>query len=456
MDYQKFLEAKSQSRGNSGFEPLWMPDTAFDFQQALIGFATEKGRSALFSDCGTGKTLIGETFAENVVRKTNKRFLILTPLAVGSQFVTEGEKFGIECVQSRDGKLPRGKKIIVTNYERLHYFNPNDFVGALCDESSILKNPDGVIRGQVTEFMRQLKYRQIATATPAPNDFVELGTSSEAIGELGYMDMLSWFFKNDQNSNHPNRNFAGAKWRFRGHAERDFWRWICSWARAIRKPSDLGFSDDKFILPPLTVTQHVIAAKTKRDGFLFDLPAVNLQEQREERRRTLTERCEKAAELITNHTTGSSVAWCHLNPEGDLLEKLIPGAVQVKGADSLEQKEEALDAFRKGQISRMVSKGDICGHGLNFQICDHQTFFPSHSFELWYQCVRRSWRFGQSKPVTIDIVTSEGETRVLENLQRKSKASELMFDRLVELMLSGLKIERKTTDQDRLKLPSFI
>jgi hypothetical protein len=451
--YSKFLADKQHVGEDSGFKPIWIPDALFDYQKALVEWSLMKGRGALFEDCGLGKTAQALTWAENVVRKTNKRVIIFTPLAVGAQFVEEGEKFGIECQQSKDGSL-KGK-IIIANYERIHYFNSKDFVGAVCDESSILKNFDGKTKEQVTEFLRKLRYRLLGTATPAPNDFIELGTSSEALGEMGYMDMLGRFFKNDQNSNHPNRIWGNAKWRFRGHAERDFWRWVCSWARAIRKPSDLGFSDDKFKLPEMILQQHVIEAKIKRDGFLFDIPANTLEEQREERRRTVDQRCTRAAELVKNHP-GPSIAWCHLNDEGDLLEKLIVDSIQVSGSDSIDKKEEALEAFKSGKVKNLVSKPDICGHGLNFQHCAHQTFFPSHSFEQFYQAVRRSWRFGQKRNVTIDIVTSEGEARVMENLQRKTANSEVMFERLVASMNRELKIEKKKNSKTKIQLPSFI
>lgn len=453
MTYEAFIGAKSQIGDRSGFEPLWLPDFLFPFQSHLTDWAVRKGCSALLEDCGLGKTIQELVWAENIVRKTNGRVLILTPLAVAPQFVDEGEKFGIEVFHSKDGRL-KGKSI-VANYERLHHFNSTDFDGVVCDEASILKNFDGATRKLVTEFMRKIAYRLAGTATAAPNDFIELGTLSEALGELGYMDMLARYFKNDQNSNHPNRLWAGgSKWRFRGHAEKDFWRWVCSWARAIRKPSDIGFDDNGFILPPLNIRQHVVQAKSRPDGFLIDLPAHTLNEQREERRRTLTERCEKAAQLIIENG-GPSVAWCNLNPEGDLLEKLIPNCVQVSGADSIEEKEEKLEAFRLCKIQNLVSKGEITGFGCNWQHCAHQTQFPSHSYELFHQTIRRSWRFGQKRPVAIDVVTSEGQTNVLQNLQRKTKAADIMFARLVEHMRDELAVKNGHSFTLNEEIPSW-
>jgi len=465
MDYQAFIDNKSQMSGNFGFEPLWMPDFLFDFQKYGVEWGLRKGRFAGFFSCGLGKSPMELVCAQNVVMKTNGRFLIIMPLAVCGQMKKEADKFGVEVHISRDGKYPDNAKIILTNYEKLHLFNQADFVGGTCDESGILKNPDGFTKEQIIEFMRRLPYRQLWTATPSPNDYIELCTSSECLGELGYMDMLGRFFKNAQNSLHPSlyrhrgQNFDrledGAKWRFRGHAEHDFWRWVCSWARACRKPSDFGFDDAKFILPELKLNEHIVKALTLNPDFLFDMAAVSMDEQRKERRRTITERCELAAALHAKHK-GQSVAWCSLNDEGDLLEKLIPDAIQVSGSDSDEAKEEKFEAFRSGQAKRMVTKGEIAGLGLNWQFANYFTYFPTHSFEMWYQCVRRLWRFGQKKKVTGDVIASEGEVKVLKNLQRKSAAAEIMFARLVELMNQELKIKNENKATNQLTKPSWL
>jgi hypothetical protein len=464
QSYREFLNSRAQLENQHGFDPLWIHDGLFDFQKALVEWAIIKGRGAIFADCGLGKTPIQLVWAENIVRKTNKPVLILTPLAVSGQTVREGEKFGVECHRSRDGSLPG--KIVVTNYERLHYFNPSDFVGCVCDESSILKNFDGKTRDAVTEFMRRLPYRLLCTATAAPNDYIELGTSSEALGEMGHIDMLHKFFKSNDNSyaqggrgGHQAGRWSkdpfGGKFRFRGHAERDFWRWVVSWARAVRKPSDMGFNDGPFTLPPLEMKEYVIKAARTRDGWLFDVPAVGLQEQREERRRTLTERCEKAAELVSD-TGEAAVMWCHLNDEGDLLSKLVPDAVQIAGKDTDEKKEEVFTAFQNGEIRVLVTKPTIAGFGLNWQHCAHQTFFPSHSFEQWYQGIRRSWRFGQDKPVKIDVVSSEGEAGVLRNMKRKSDAVDKMFARLVSLMNNELKIQKSNLYTKQEEVPEWL
>jgi superfamily II DNA or RNA helicase len=452
-DYNKFLENKSQLTGEYGFKPLWLHDEMFDFQKHATDWALRKGRAAIFADCGLGKTLMQLVWAENVTRKTNGRVLILTPLAVSHQTVTEAAKFGIDAARSADGKLP-ASKIVVTNYERLHYFNSGDFVGVCCDESSILKNFDGQTKAAVTEFMRMIPYRLLCTATAAPNDWVELGTSAEALGHMGHMDMLGRFFKKTEKTYSRSQENRSGLYRLRGHAERDFWRWVVSWARAIRKPSDLGFSDDGFKLPLMSIDQHIVTAKTKPEGFLFDIPAMTLNEQRDERRRTIDERCELVAKLC-NHDK-PVVAWCHLNVEGDLLKKLIPDAEQVSGSDSDESKEEKFRAFESGQIRVMVTKPQVAGFGLNWQHCAHQTFFPSHSFEQWYQAIRRCWRFGQKSRVHVDVVTTEGEQRVLDNMKRKSEQADKMFSELVQNMGNEMKVTKNNKPLKKETIPSWL
>ena len=438
-EYTCLLNRKRQEGALHGFDPIFMGGGLFDFQRAVVEWAVRKGRCAIFGDCGLGKTPMQLTWAENIVRKTGGRVLILAPLAVSYQTVKESEKFNIEARRSGDGSLPAN--IIVTNYEKLHLFSPDDFRGVVCDESSILKNFGGARRKEITNFMRKMPYRLLATATAAPNDYIELGTSSEALGELGFTDMLNRFFKNEQNNSAMRRLYGKAMtWRFKGHAHEVFWRWVSSWARAFRRPSDLGFDDDGFILPTLTENEHTVSARTIMDGFLFSLPAVGIWEQREERRRTINERCEKVAQLVCAHPERQSLVWCHLNNEGDLLERLIPDAVQISGADSDDKKEAALLAFANGDIRALITKPKIGAWGLNLQNCHHVTFFPSHSFEQYYQGIRRCWRFGQKHPVSVDIVTTEGERDVLANLQRKAKAADAMFSSLVAEMNNSMAI----------------
>lgn len=452
-DYAEFLSAKSQGGADSGFAPIWMPEFLFDFQVAKTEWAIRKGRAANIADCGLGKTPMGLVWASNVARKTGKPVLYLTPIAVGPQTIREAEKFGVEARLSRDGSSQG--HIVVTNYEKLHLFDSNHFSGVVCDESSILKSFAGARRGEITTFMRKVPYRLLQTATAAPNDYLELGTSSEALGYLGHMDMLNRFFKNDLNNSAQGRMRGEViKWRLKGHAEEPFWRWVCSWAHAIRKPSDMGFDDAAFLLPPLHEIEHLVEANTLADGMLFAMPAQGLKEQRDERRRTVVERCEKVAELVK--TDQPALVWCHLNEEGDMLEKMIPDAVQVSGSDSEEAKEERLTAFAQGKARVLVTKPKIGAWGLNFQHCAHTVLFPSHSFEQYYQSIRRCWRFGQKRSVVVDIVTTEGERGVMLNLQRKAERADEMFSRLVEQMNSALAIERVSQSTKNLELPSWL
>lgn len=455
--YATFLVRKSQLDADGGFAPRWLPEFLFDFQAHLVEWAVNKGRAAIFADCGMGKTAMELVWSENVVRHTGRPVLLLTPLAVGAQTIAEAAKFGIEAHRS-NGEVARG--IHVANYERLHRFDPNDFAGVVCDESSILKNFDGTTREAVTEFMRKMPYRLLCTATAAPNDFVELGTSSEALGYLGHTDMLNRFFKNDVgNSTATGRAWGGpsggSKWRFKGHAEQPFWRWVASWARALRRPSDLGFDDARFALPELIEREHVVALTERREGQLFAMPAQGLVEQRAERRRTIQARCEKAASLV--HDTGrAAVAWCHLNDEADLLERLIPDAVQVSGTDTDEEKEAKFAAFADGSARVLVIKPVIGAWGLNWQHCAHMTVFAGYSFEQYYQSIRRSWRFGQTRPVTIDNVISDGEGEVLATRQRKAAQADRMFAELVRHMRDGLHIDRGGYGSARVEVPSWL
>ena len=451
MDYTTFLHRKTQLGSDDGFKPLWMPDWLYDFQASLTERSIRKGRSAIFADCGLGKTPMQLVWAENVRRKTNKPVLILTPLAVSHQTVREAEKFGIEAERSSNGK--HNGSIVVTNYERLRHFDHTEFGGVVCDESSAIKHAKAKRRLEITEFMRTRKYRLLCTATAAPNDYFELGTSSDALGYLGYQDMLTRFFKQETAKDHL--GWGRAKYRFRGHAAEPFWRWVCSWARACRKPSDLGFGDDGFILPELVEREHLVEAGNLLPGMLFSVPARDMREQRAERRHTLTERCEAVAERVAGHD-GASVSWCHLNPEGNLLAKLIPNCLEVHGTMPDELKEERMIAFQNGELQNLVIKPKIGAFGLNWQHCHHVTTFPSHSYEQYYQAVRRCYRFGQKHPVKVDIFTTEGEVAVLRNLHRKSAQCDAMFTALVAHMGEALHIDRSNPHDKTEECPSWL
>jgi len=428
-DYDELMVRRVTWHGGSGFDPIVIHDWLFEHQKKLVEYAIRKGRAAIFADTGLGKTAMELSWSENVVRHTNRPVLLVTPLAVARQIEDEAERFGISAGVSRNGE-PSQKDITITNFENIHKFNAGDFSGLCVDESSAIKNFDGKRREVIQSFCSGLKYRLLATATAAPNDFHELGTSSEALGYLGFRDMVTTFFRME--TERDGLGWGRTKYRFRGHAEKPFWQWVVSWARAIRKPSDIGCNDDGYILPELTEIEHVVKNSTPREGWLFSVPANGLREEREERRVTLTERCELAAKLVEGNKP--AVIWCHLNDEGDLLQKLVPDAVQVKGSMKDEQKESYLHGFAKGNHRVLITKPKIGCWGLNWQHCNNIVTFPGHSFEQYYQAVRRCYRFGQKQPVTVNVVTTEGEAGVMANLKEKQRKTERMFAGLVECM----------------------
>lgn len=454
-EYQAFISRKAQLGSAGGFS-VDPPSFLFDFQRELVAWSTHRGRAAIFADCGMGKTPMQLAWADAVVKHTNKPVLVIAPLSASAQTVREAEKFSIDAERSRDGKFRSDfSRIVITNYERLHFFSPHDFAGVVCDESSILKNFDGATRNAVNEFMRQVPYRLLCTATAAPNDYIELGTSSEALGELGHIDMLSRYFKNDENASAVGAMTRAVAWRFKPHAESHFWRWLCSWSRALRKPSDIGFNTTGFELPPLVVNVTTVAASRPLSGRLFAVPAATLWEQREERRATITQRCEAVADLAASDAS-PFLAWCHLNDEGDLLERMIPDAVQVAGSDHDDFKEEAFEGFSNGDIRCIVTKPRIAGFGLNWQQCHRMSVFPSHSYEQYYQSVRRCWRYGQEHPVSVDVITTEGEADVLGNLQRKADAADAMFAAMVKEMQYAMGVPRAPYAATPVTMPAWL
>lgn len=474
MNYSDFLDSKKNKGADSGFEPVFMPDFLFDFQKALVDWAVRKGRCALFCDCGLGKTPMQLVWAENVARKTNGKVLILTPLAVASQTKREAEKFSIEISHRREG-IVDGDRIVVTNYERLHYFNQADFSGVVCDESSILKHYTGATQKNVTRFLSKIPYRLLCTATAAPNDWVELGTSSEALGELTNSEMLTRFFKycddKTQKKELGQQDFAEkahsyykklafrvsqsiGQWRLKNHAVQPFWRWVASWARACRMPSDLGFENKNFVLPKLTETNHIISPETPPAGWLFSVPAIGLAEEREERKRTIVQRCEYVSKLTDSAPV--SVVWCHYNAEGDLLENMISGSKQVSGSTPDDEKEEIYNSFSSGSLKKLIIKPKIGAWGLNWQHCSNVITFASHSYEQYYQSVRRCWRFGQKNPVTVNIIATEGEIRVIGNMQKKALQADNMFRVLVSEMYNNEKVTTKDDYVNKMEAPSWL
>jgi hypothetical protein len=454
MNYSEFLETKKHNSINYGIEPNYMCELMFDFQKYIAEYAIKKGRCAIFLDTGLGKTLIELVIATNYVRSTNRPVLIITPLAVANQFLIESEKFGIDEVEhTKDGKFT--KKIVLINYERLHYLTPNLFDCVILDESSILKNFDGATKQQVTTFLKKVKYRFLATATPSPNDFIELGTSSEALGYLGYIDMLTKFFKNRNNSVDPAH--LGCEWYLKPYAENDFWKWISSWSVSARKPSDLGFNDEKFILPELHEIETILRNENpliiNGQTSLFAMPAIGFFEIKQEAKTTIKQRCEMAVEKANKYNI--SVYWCNLNDEAKALLSFDKTAIEINGSMSIDKKEDILISFAKGNIRKLISKTSITCFGLNWQHCNHTTYFPTYSYEQYYQAIRRFWRFGQKNPVFVDLILSDGQERIMQSLLIKKNKAIQMFEKLTKQTNSDFEIKNKEFNKN-IQLPKFI
>lgn len=425
MNYNEFLQTKQITIAPSGFESGEVNPLLFNFQKDTVRWSLARGKCAIFSDCGTGKTAMQLEWAEQVTRKTNRPTLILAPLAVSRQTVREGEKFGIEARVVAAQSEVTTPAIYVTNYEKLHHFDPSAFGAIVLDESSILKSYSGATRNALVNAFARTPFRLCCTATPAPNDFMELGNHSEFLGVFTRTEMLSTFFVHDGGET--------SKWRLKGHAESDYWKWICGWAVMLRKPSDLGYSDDGFALPPLNLLHHVVASD-KPEGYLFQPEAQSLLERRAARRDSLSERAAMCAEIVASKSNPCLI-WCDLNAEADLLERMIPDAVQVAGRHKDEVKEERMIAFSNGDIRVLISKPSIAGHGMNWQHCSNVFFVGlSDSYESFYQAVRRCWRFGQKSPVDCHVITAEAEGAVVRNIERKEKDAMTMAKEMVKHM----------------------
>ena len=454
MNYQQFLETKKHTSGKFGFDPVYFPSCSFDFQNHIIKDCLSHGRYAGFIDTGLGKTLIELAIAENCSRITNKRVLIITPLAVAYQFLDEAKKFDIcDPKYSKDGKL--NSDIVICNYERLDKFDPKDFDTVILDESSILKNFDGKIKTQVTSFLKSVKYRFLFTATPSPNDFIELGTSSEALGYLGYTDMLGKFFTNNEDTVKPVN--MGTKWVLKGHAEESFYEWVSSWSTSVRKPSDIGYDDSRHVLPELLVNKievnnrNILAIDGQCE--MFARPSSRLTEVRQEQKQTITERCEMACEVSEGHDT--SVFWCNFNDEASTLSNIIDGSKEIKGSMDIDKKEELLIAFQKGEIKKLITKPKITCFGLNWQHCNHTVYFPTFSYEQYYQAIRRFWRFGQVNNVNVDMIYSSGQAKVIQSLMAKADKADKLFSQL-NSAVNELEFSNKKEFKNKIILPEFI
>lgn len=438
--YQEFLDRKSFVVEPSGFDVSsgQVSPMLFDWQRRIVEWACRRGRSALFADCGLGKTPMQLEWARLANEETGKPVIIFAPLAVSAQTVREGVKFGVDVTPCRKmGHVSPG--VNITNYEMLEKFDAEKFGAIVLDESSILKSFDGRFRTLVTQFGRKIPLRLACTATPAPNDIIEICNHADFLDIMSAKEILALFFRLDGASAH--------NWRLKGHAEADFWKWMAAWCIAMRKPSDIGGNDGRFILPPLNVKQIVVESTTPQPGFLFAVEAQTLSERRNARRASIDERIEEAARIVAEKPDEPWLVWCDLNVESDALRRAIPDAVEVKGSDSSEHKEQSMLGFSSGDVRVLVTKPSIAGFGMNWQHCANVLFFGlSDSFERYYQAVRRCWRFGQDRPVNAYIVTSDAEGAVVKNIRRKEADANKMFDSIIENM-GDMQMESLTRDE---------
>ena len=422
MNYAAFVESKQIYLADAGLREIpELNAMLYGFQRDIVAWSLRKGRTALFCDCGMGKTPMQLEWANHVPGPV----LILAPLAVAQQTVREGKKFGIDIRYER--ALSKLFDQTITNYDMLEKFDASKYAGVVLDESSILKSYEGAFRNLIIDSFSQTPFRLACTATPAPNDYMELGNHCEFLGVLTRTEMLSTFFVHDGGDT--------AKWRLKKHAQRDFWKWVCSWAVMMRKPSDLGYDDDGFILPPLVIEDIVLDVAKPTDGRLFAMPAITLEERRHARSVTVEERAQEVAAIVATKPDEPWLIWCNLNSESQAAVDLIPDAVQVSGSDSREDKESRMLGFSSGSVRVMVSKPSIAGYGMNWQHCNNVVFLGlSDSYEQFYQAIRRCWRFGQTKPVNCYIVTSSQEGAVTENIKRKEKDAAKMAEEMVNNM----------------------
>jgi hypothetical protein len=451
-DYHAFIAAKGLSAERHGFEPGVLPARLFQHQRAAVEFALARGRAALFLDTGLGKSGCEAVFADEARRATGKPSLILTPLAVARQMQRECEAFGVEARVIREASdvFPG---VNIANYERLPGLDPARFGGVVLDESSILKSFMGATKRALVAAFSDTPFRLAATATPAPNDHMELGTHAEFLGVMTPMEMLCRWFINDTST-------ASQEWRLKGHAAADFWGWVSSWARAASLPSDLGGDDAGFILPALHHQIHRVGVDLMQDtgGMLFRLPDHSATAVHAEKQRTLTERVGRAAELARAHD-GAAIVWCERDDESAALTKAIPGAIEVKGSMTADQKESALEDFTFGRARVIVTKPRLAGFGLNWQHARAQIFASiSHSYEQYYQAVRRSWRFGQTGEVTAHIVLAETEEGIWRNVQRKAADHDRM-KRAMSRAMAGARVDADRRAYEReaeVQLPHFL
>jgi len=452
MNYQEFLKKKPLIFKYQGITDFTISPILFQYQKDIVSWALQRGRACIFADCGMGKTFMQLEWAKNVLNHTGKTVIILAPLAVSMQTIEEASRLGITVRHYSE----RGESgIYIINYENLHKIDASDIGGVVLDESSIIKNFSGKIRKQVMDVFSKTQYKLACTATPSPNDFMELGNHAEFVGAMSREEMLSMFFVHDGGET--------SKWRIKSHAQKDYWRWVSSWAVMITKPSDLGYSDDGFELPGIQYIQHIVKTDIKNDEHLFFMQASTLQERIKARGLTIDVRSEKCAEII-NSTDGSFLAWCDRNGESTAIKKLVDGCVEITGSDKPEKKERALLDFAHGDLKRIVTKPKIAGFGMNWQICHNMAFVGlSDSYEQFYQATRRCWRFGQKEVVNVHIIISELEGNVLTNIMRKDEQATqmrlMMLENMHDFQTEAVHATQKTitdyTPNQQIILPRF-
>lgn len=459
-DYAAFLKRKAIIDPDTGIENIpHLPEALFPFQADIVRWALRRGRAAIFAGTGLGKSLMELAWGNAVAEYTGKPVLLLAPLAVAAQMVREGQKFGVQakhCVRQSDVSGP----VAVTNYQKLDHFDLAQFGGVILDESSILKHEKGHYRTRLIKECADIPFRLAATATPSPNDFMELGNHAEFLGVMSYTDMLAMFFTHDGGDT--------AKWVLKGHAEDSFWEWMASWSVMLRKPSDLGYENGGYDLPPLIQHQHTVSVEHKpslNTGLLFALEAQTMQERLGARRDSISERVAMAISLTPKDR--QFAWWCNLNAESEAIARALKeqGAVELSGADSEEQKEQKIIDFVDGKIRILVTKSKLAGFGLNFQCCADTGFVGlNDSFEQVYQAVRRFWRFGQTKPVNVHFIAAETEGAVIANIRRKEADAERMADAMVKhtAAITSAKIRGAVRDRAdyfpsaQMQLPNWI
>lgn len=435
-NYRSFIESKKIKNINSGFEVKEINETLFDYQKDLVKWALKRGKSAIFSMTGTGKTIMQCEWAYRVWEFTKKPVLILAPLAVAPQTIEEAKKLINIDIKFCENKNDVINGLNITNYEKLHNFDKDVFIGIVLDESSILKSFTSSTRNELIDGFQYTPYKLACSATPAPNDFMELGNHSEFLNEMTRKEMLSMFFVNDQKETQ--------KWRLKGHAKSKFWEWIASWGAILSKPSDLSYSDEKYKLPELFINEHIVKNNDYNNGKLFVMQANTSEDRRNARKNSIQDRCQKMADLV-NNSNEIWLVWCDLNSESELLKKMINNSVEVKGSDNTQHKEKSMLDFAHGKIKCLISKPSICGFGLNFQVCHSMGFVGlSDSFEQYFQAVRRCYRFGQKKDVNVHIIVSEAEGSVLNNIKRKENDFYTMLNKMVEFTKNYVKENLKT------------